>query len=125
MDRESAAPTGAIVVAGTVGLLAWVATILSVPQYSYGVEEETGSFPLFYVLLGAALIGGLLRPRAAGAIGLALGLPALILSPWTAPRGDGDGLWILIVPLLFVFLFVLVAIAGIGGWIRTRFIDRR
>jgi len=38
---------------------------------------------------------------------MVLGLLPLLLSPWTAPRGDNDGLWILIVPLLAVFMFVL------------------
>ncbi len=51
---------------------------------------------------------------------MVLGLLPLLLSPWTAPRGDNDGLWILIVPLLAVFMFVLVAVAALGAWIRTR-----
>ena len=72
------------------------------------------------MLLGAALFGGLLAPRRATLVGAMLGLPPLLMSPWTTPRGDNDGLWLLIVPELFVFVYVLIATAGLGAWLRLR-----
>jgi len=112
--------TVAGVVSAAVGLWAWIVTMASAPRFSYGAEQDLGNRVFFWILLASALIGGFLLPSCATVIGLALGLPALLLSPWTAPRGDNDGLWILIVPALFVFLFVLVLIARAGAWLRER-----
>jgi hypothetical protein len=100
----------------------------SAPRYSHGVEEDMGSAALYPVLLCAAVIMGFVLPRHAGLIGVMLGLPGLVLSPWTAPRGDNDGLWLLIIPLLAVFVFVLVFAAAVGAWLRgrvTRVVDAK
>lgn len=110
--------TVAGVVSAAVGISAWIVTMASAPRFSYGAEQDLGNRAFFGILLASALIGGFLLPTCATVIGLALGLPALLLSPWTAPRGDNDGLWVLIVPALFVFLFVLVLIARAGAWLR-------
>jgi hypothetical protein len=53
------------------------------------------------------------------AVSLGLGVPPLVLSPWTAPRGDGDGLWVLWVPLLALFLLALAVAAWLGGTARA------
>ena len=108
------------VVSAAVGLSVWIVTMASAPRFSYGAEQDPGNTVFFWILLAGALVGGLSLPSCATVIGLALGLPALLLSPWTAPRGDNDGLWILIVPTLFVFLFVLVLVARVGVWLRER-----
>ena len=63
-------------------------------------------------VLVAAFVGGFLVPKRAPLIGLMLVLPGFVMSPWTAPRGDGDGLWVLIVPMLAVFALVAVASAS-------------
>lgn len=110
----------AAVVSAAVGLSAWIVTMASAPRFSYGVEQDLGNSAFFWVLMASALIGGFLLPSCATVIGLALGLPALLLSPWTAPRGDNSGLWILIVPALLVFVFVLVLITRSGAWLRER-----
>jgi hypothetical protein len=57
----------------------------------------------------------------ASLVGLLLVLPGLVVAPWIAPRGDNDGLWVLIVPLLFLFALVLMAVAHVGAWARSRF----
>lgn len=119
-DRRTAIEIAVLVAAATIGLVTWIATMASAPRYSFGAEQDMGSSALYWLLLGAALVGGFLFPRRAGLIGMMLGLPSLLLSPWTAPRGDNDGLWILIIPLLGVFMFVLVAVGAFGAWIRTR-----
>ena len=108
------------VAAAVVGLVTWIATMASAPRHSYGAEQDMGSPALWYVLLAAALAGGVLVPQRARLVGVLLGAPALLLAPWTAPRGDGDGLWILIVPLLAVFVLVLAAVASLGAWCRAR-----
>ncbi len=79
-----------------------------------------GSDLYYPLLLAAAVVGGFISPRRAGLIGLALGTPGMALSPWTAPRGDDDGLWILIVPLSVVFTFVLALVADVAGRLRRR-----
>jgi hypothetical protein len=110
------------IVAGTVGLVTWLATMASAPRYSYGASQDVGNGTLFPILLGAAVGGALVAPRRAALVGAMLGLPGLVLSPWTAPRGDNDGLWILIVPFMGVFTVVLVATAlaaaGARSWHR-------
>jgi hypothetical protein len=42
----------------------------------------------------------------------------LSLAYWTTPRGDGDGLWGLIFPILIGFAVLLVGCAQFGGWLR-------
>jgi hypothetical protein len=123
--RERTTTAAVAVAAGSIGVVTWIATMASAPRYSYGAEEDLGSSALYYVLLGTALAGGVLQPKRAWLVGIMLGLPPLLLSPWTAPRGDNDGLWILIVPMLAFFLFVLIATAYLGAWIRTRLTSTR
>jgi hypothetical protein len=102
------------------GLVAWLAFVASAPTYSYGADEDMGSNAYYWILLGVALGAGLLLPQEAPVIGALLSLPGLLLSPWTAPRGDNDGLWILIVPILAIFTALLVGVACVGRWLRTR-----
>jgi flagellar biosynthesis protein FliQ len=68
-----------------------------------------------------AFIGGAIAPRRAWLVGLMLGLPALILSPWTAPRGENDDVWLFIPPVLAVFDVMLIGIAWLGGLVRDSF----
>jgi hypothetical protein len=104
--------TGAVATA--VGLATWLLTMANAPRYSYGADQDLGNPALLPLLLGAALVGGFLVRRRPWLIGAGLGLPGLLLSPWTAPRGDNDGLWILIVPELAVFVVVLIGVATVG-----------
>ena len=68
----------------------------------------------------AAVLGALMRSNQSASVGAAVALPALALAPWTAPRGDNDGLWVLWFPLLFGFLFLLAGAGAMGGWLVTR-----
>lgn len=119
-ERNTTTLVASLAVAAAIGAGTWMATMASAPRYSFGAEQDMGSSALYYVLLGTALVGGALVPRSAGLFGMALGLPPLLLSPWTAPRGDNDGLWVLIVPYLGLFVLVLAATAGCGAWLRER-----
>ena len=102
-----------------IGLTVWIVTMASAPRYSYGPNYDDGNSAFWWVLLGVALAGGFLFRRHSVLIGVALGLPPFLLSPWTAPRGDNTGLWALTVPFLFFFTFVLVAVARGGGGLRS------
>ena len=108
------------ITSGAVGTVTWIATMATAPRYSYGGEQDMGSNALFVILLAAALVGGWLFPRSSLVIATMLVVPALVLAPWTAPRGDNDGLWTLILPLLIFFGFVLGAFAWAAGWVRER-----
>ena len=105
-----------------VGVSAWMITMGSAPRYSYGSDQDLGNLGgLVLILLGSAAAGGLLAPRTSSWLtGLALGVPCLALAPWTAPRGDNDGLWLTIVPLLAVVTGVLVAVAWSASVLRLR-----
>jgi hypothetical protein len=117
---ETRTNTAAIAASIGVGLGAWLATAAHAPRYSSNGEHTAALRAYVAILVAAALIGGWIAPRSAGVIGGALGLPGLILSPWTAPRGDGDGLWILIIPMLFSLCFVLILIAGAAAHFGAR-----
>jgi hypothetical protein len=104
------------VVAGAAGLGIWMATMGAVPDGEYASSART-------TLLWAAMI------VAAGALGyalpgdsdlIALGLAGgpLLIAGWTAPRGDGDGLWVLFFPYLVFMGFVLALVAWLTGRLR-------
>jgi len=99
-------------------LAVWIITMASQPRYSR--SGENGSAWLFVLLPALAAVGGFLAYRAWLAVGLALGLPGLVLSPFTTPRGDNDGLWILIVPMMLVLIGVMCLLALTGAGVRTR-----
>jgi hypothetical protein len=110
-----------VAVSGVIGFVAWMATMASAPRYSDGPNEDLGNPSLlFAILVGAALVGGFLVPGYARAIGSALALPGLLLSPWTAPRGDNDGLWVLIVFGMAVLLLTLVVLGQLAAIVRRR-----
>lgn len=92
------------------------------PRYDYGPDQDMGDPTLYFVILLMAALGiGYVAPKRSWLVGVLLGLPGLVLSPWTAPRGDNDGLWLLIVPMLGVFVVILIAMARIGSWVRSHF----
>lgn len=44
-------------------------------------------------------------------------IPALVLAWWTTPRGDNDGLWLLIFPLLVALVVLVAGCHRLGAWI--------
>ena len=106
--------------AGIVSLTVWYITMASAPLYSRAPHQDMGNAALFPVLIAAAVVGGVVAPKQATIIGVMLVAPALVLSPSTAPRGDNDGLWLLIVPFLGFLMFLTVVAAHAAGWLRTR-----
>lgn len=57
------------------------------------------------------------RPALVGA--LIVAFPLLLAGP-TTPRGDGDGLWTLVFPILAFFGLVSMLTAALGSWAGTR-----
>ena len=97
--------------AAAVGLAGWLLTMAAAPRYSYGPDQDLGDPIFWWILLGGAATIGSVSRRRPGRAAAVLVLPALILSPWTAPRGDNDGLWMLIVPMLAMYGLVLAVVA--------------
>lgn len=89
----------------TAGISAWV--LLGAYQ------EDSGRFFLACLLMAIAYPA--LAARSAIAFSLCLIAGVMPLSLFTAHQGDGDGLWLLIVPMLAVFGLVLALIGGVGG----------
>lgn len=109
-----------------VGTAAWIVCFASLPRFSYDASENTRSTVFWPAMVALAFaVGFSAGPRSARIGGLLLGLPALLLAPWTAPRGDNDGLWILIVPMLAIFVGVLAVVAHCGGLTREFVGDHR
>jgi hypothetical protein len=108
-------------IAAVVGTAVWLKTMGSVPRYAREADESLGDLAFYPVMMFLAFIGGAIAPRRAWLVGLMLGLPALILSPWTAPRGENDDVWLFIPPVLAVFDVMLIGIAWLGGLVRDSF----
>ena len=80
----------------------------------------------WWLAIGVAVVlGALMRSNQSASVGAAVAVPALALAPWTAPRGDNDGLWVLWFPFLFGFLFLLAGAGATGAWMVGRRAARR
>jgi hypothetical protein len=103
-----------------IGLMTWTFTMAVAPRHS--PTGDVRNADLFWPLIAieAALAGLTSPPRRAAVLGAALVLPGLLLSPWTTPRGDDDGLWILVVPLLAIFMWAMAIEAAAVSWLATR-----
>lgn len=52
--------------------------------------------------------------------GILLNVPALLTAGWVVDRGDEDGLWILIYPVLVFYMVVAAGLVAVGRWLRSR-----
>lgn len=94
-DAGSAPPPHPAVRVGlplVIGLVAWFALI--VPGDGSG-----GALPYVAIVLGSGALLGAAYGGRPWLTGVLLVGPALLLAPWTAPRGDGS-LWGLVFPYL-------------------------
>ena len=87
----------------------WLALIVRLP-------DDATNAPVFWwlMLIAAVAFGAAFGSACLPQVMFGLGAPPLALAFWTAPRGDGDGLWILWLPALALFILVLGAAAWIG-----------
>lgn len=76
---------------------------------------EPSLLPFFAWLVAGAgfAIGGMLGGNAL-LTGVLLGTPALLTAAWLTPRGDEDGLWLLVFPFV-VFAMGCAAVAHVAG----------
>jgi hypothetical protein len=105
----------ALALTGATGLVIWIATMARYPHESNGAHESRGSAALFPLLAAAAFVGGLLEPRRPRVVAACTIAGPLALAYWTTPRGDGDGMWGLIFPILGAFALFLAWCAGVAG----------
>jgi hypothetical protein len=119
--QRDASSQDAVAIGVCAGALIWIATMASEPRYSDGPDESNGNAVLWPLLALTAFALGFVEPRHPGRVALAVNSAPLLLMFWTTPRGDDDGLWVLIVPMVVGFTIVLLACAGMSGWIRRRF----
>lgn len=103
------------------GTALWLALV---PNDNPSADARNPAY--WWLAIGVAtVLGALMGSDQSASVGSAVALPALALAPWTAPRGDNDGLWVLWFPLLFGFLLLLAGAGAMGGWIVTRRAARR
>jgi hypothetical protein len=97
-------------------IFGWAALVLGVVLWwvlmASASGEETGNGTFYWWMLLAAAVLGVLAADREGWCGVALGVGPLVLAPWTAPRGDGDGLWVLALPVLLVYPILLMLVAA-------------
>jgi len=98
-----------VMLAAAIGLALWLAFVVP-------LDQETNSPAFWWLMLAAAFVLGIsveLDHAVLGAAALVV-LP-LVLCPWTAPRDDNDGLWLLWMPLLLLFPIALIGVAWLGS----------
>jgi hypothetical protein len=106
----------ALVVGSCAGLLIWIATMASKPIHSDDWN------PALWPLLALTAFGvGLFERRRPWRVALAVNAAPLLLMLWTTPRGDDDGLWSFIIPMILGFTIVLAGTAAVSGAIGRRF----
>lgn len=116
----------AFAIAAVVGTLAWIVLVADFdaarPQSYVNTEDPDGPFAVFagVTMIAAPAVLGALFPGYGGGIGLGLMGPAFLLAPWTAPRGDGDGLWVFVFFYLVVMWLPAAAVADFAGWVRRK-----
>lgn len=106
---------GLIAVTALAATAIWIATMAQYATNSDDPHEANGNPVLFPLLALLSAVVGYLEPKHPKVVGSAVIAGPLLLSPWTTPRGDGDGLWGLMIPLLAAFWFALVWCARMGG----------
>lgn len=98
-----------------VGLWAWALTVVGAVRWE---DTSLGAFCLV-VAVSAVLLGAVLADHPV-AVGCLLAVGPFVASWTTTPRGDNDGLWMLIPMVLAASSVVLAALAVSGDWARQR-----
>jgi len=110
-------------IAATIGLVTWVATMAKAPLYSYGPDEDLGDLRYYIVvLLLAAVAVGVVAPTRPWLLGCTAGATwpgALALDSsarrrrWTLGSDRPTALG--------GFVLALMAVARVGAWARSHF----
>jgi hypothetical protein len=101
---------------GVVGAALWLALV---PHAKPSGDARVAAF--WWLAIAATIALTLLaRGNARYVVGLSVGVPPFLLSFFTAPHGDDDGLWILYVPLTAAFAGFLVGVELLTRYLRGR-----
>lgn len=103
------------------GALLWFLMVASVAA---GGDADDRFMWFVVVMAVTALVLGLALPAGHRPAVNGLILAPLLAAPWSAPRGDGDGLWIFVFPYLVILAAALMAVAALGHWLRQLAGDR-
>lgn len=111
----------AFVVSAAVGLAIWVPVAMQPREQLYPIGPKS-EFPAswFPLMLLAPIVLGFVFSRAWPVVPTGIVLPQFVLAPWTAPRGDNDGLWVLIFPTLAALFGYALVVAGASAWVGRR-----
>ena len=109
------------VASAAVGLAIWMPVAMEPREQLYPMapksELPASWFPL---MLLAPIVLGFVFSRSWSVVPTGLLLPQFVLAPWTTPRGDNDGLWVLVFPTLaFLFVYALL-VAAASSWAAGR-----
>ncbi len=99
------------------------------PRYDYGPNQQQGSVWFFPLMIGAVFVLSLVFAKRWKMVAPGLVAGQLVLAPFTTPRGDNDGLWGLILPILVVFAIALYIGSGVVArsllWLRPSSVRAR
>jgi hypothetical protein len=98
----------AFVASAAIGLAIWWPTMAMQPRYDYTRPERQGSPWYVPLMLGAAVVLALVYWKRWWVVAPGMVSLQLLVSPFTTPRGDNDGLWVLIIPIVVVLGGVLL-----------------
>ena len=102
------------------GIAIWWPTMAMRPRYDYGPQPQQGSLWFFPLMIGATVVLTVVLVTHAPLVVPALIAPQLVLAEFTTPRGDNDGLWVLIFPVLVVLGAALYLGSAFVAWAVTQ-----
>jgi hypothetical protein len=92
------------------------------PREQLNRIEPAAEIPDWWLplMLLAPIVLGFVFSRSWPVVPTGLLLPQFVLAPWTTPRGDNDGLWVLIFPFLGVLFACALVAAAASSWVARR-----
>ena len=114
-DRTTVPSRHALVgfaVSAIVGLAIWLPTMAMQPRYD---SRQQGSPWYWFLMIGAAAALGVAFRKRVWVVAPGLIALQLVLAPFTTPRGDNSGLWVLMIPGLVFFLVPLALVSRLAA----------
>jgi hypothetical protein len=99
----------------SIGLIEWIGLMAVEARHNPNYLGDPYAVAIFVTAFVMGILDGKTSHRSAGILLIA---PALCLAGWTTPRGDNDGLWTLIFPMLVFFMFLAGLLHNLGDEIR-------
>jgi hypothetical protein len=99
-----------------IGTIEWVSLVAIEAIHNSNWSGD----PYVVAILISALVLGIFDGKTSHFLaGGCLIAPALCLALWTTPKGDNDGLWMLIFPILSFIMPVVILLHQVGATIRN------